>query len=461
MEFLDRKEEMARLQKALNKKEPSFVVVYGRRRLGKSTLIQKILGADDVFFMADKSDQTQQRRLFAMALSSKFDNFDKLPFTDWDSLFTELCYRAKGENMFTVCLDEFPYLVKSCPELPSILQRFIDMRRFPFHLIICGSSQHLMQDIVLNPSEPLYGRAGTIIKLRPLHIRFLQQAFKEEAADEIVDEYAAWGGIPRYWVLREENGNMMDAVMSQIANTEGTLFDEPDRLLADDLSTTVIASSILSLIGNGSDRVSEIASRLGRKATDLSVPLNRLVKLGYIEREIPFGESPRSTKKSLYKISDEFLSFYYRFIVPERSMIGLNRYNVVRNYITSNYPDFAGKEWERLCRHAVSGNTVFGITWDVASRWWGTVAKGKQIELDLVAESIDKKSLLIGECKWTKEEHAESLLDDLKARSKDFAYTKGHTVYYTLFLRHEPVDGKKPYVILPENIVDDFIGHNQ
>lgn len=81
-------------------------------------------------------------------------------------------------------------------------------------------------------------------------------------------------------------------------------------------------------------------------------------------------------------------------------MIGLNRYNVVRNYITSNYPDFAGKEWERLCRHAVSGNTVFGITWDVASRWWGTVAKGKQIELDLVAESIDKKSLLIGECKW-------------------------------------------------------------
>ena len=104
----------------------------------------------------------------------------------------------------------------------------------------------------------------------------------------------------------------------------------------------------------------------------------------------------------------------------------------------------------------MSGNTVFGITWDVASRWWGTVAKGKQIELDLVAESIDKKSLLIGECKWTKEEHAESSLDDLKARSKDFAYTKGHTVYYALFLRHEPVYGKKPYLILPENIVDDF-----
>jgi AAA+ ATPase superfamily predicted ATPase len=234
------------------------------------------------------------------------------------------------------------------------------------------------------------------------------------------------------------------------------LYDEPDRLLADDLQQTAMASSILSIIGSGANRLSEIATRLDRKSTDLSVPIKKLIDLGYIEREIPFGENAKNTKRSLYKISDEFLNFYHRFIVPERSLIGLDRKDVVRKYIEDNYADYAGKEWEKLCRHAVSGNTLFGITWNVASRWWGTVARDKQIELDVVAESIDRKSILIGECKWTKQENAEKLLENLISRAKVFPYLNKHQVYYALFLRHEPVDGMKDYVVLPEDVIDDL-----
>jgi AAA+ ATPase superfamily predicted ATPase len=455
MEFLDRVDEKERLRKALDRKGTSLIVLYGRRRIGKSELIKRVLNDDDIYFMADKTDQAQQRHLFAMSLSSKFPNFDRINFATWEDLLSELCYRAQHVQRFTVCLDEFPYLVKSCPELPSVIQKFIDMKRFPFHLILCGSSQHTMQDIVLNSSEPLYGRAQQVIKLKPLHVHFMREAFNE-SADKLVDEYAVWGGVPRYWELREEEGNMMDTIISEIANTEGMLYDEPDRLLADDLQQTAMASSILSIIGSGANRLSEIATRLDRKSTDLSVPIKKLIDLGYIEREIPFGENAKNTKRSLYKISDEFLNFYHRFIVPERSLIGLDRKDVVRKYIEDNYADYAGKEWKKLCRHAVSGNTLFGITWNVASRWWGTVARDKQIELDVVAESIDRKSILIGECKWTKQENAEKLLENLISRAKEFPYLNKHQVYYALFLRHEPVDGMKDYVVLPEDVIDDL-----
>ena len=455
MEFLDRKEEKARLNKALSREKPSLIVVYGRRRIGKSELLKRVLTDRDVYFMADKTDQAQQRHLFAKAMATKFPNFDNISFPTWENLLSELSFRAQHEQMFTVCLDEFPYMVKSCPELPSVLQKFIDMKRLPFHLILCGSSQHTMQDIVLNSSEPLFGRAQQIIKLKPLHVHFLSEAF-EESADKLVDEYAVWGGVPRYWELREEDGNMTDTIMSEIANTEGMLYDEPDRLLADDLQQTAMASSILSIIGSGANRLSEIASRLNRKSTDISVSVKKLMDLGYIEREIPFGENPKNTKRSFYKISDEFLNFYHRFIVPERSLIGLGRKKVVEQYIEANFADFAGKEWERLCRRAVSGNELYGVTWNVASRWWGTIARDKQIELDVVAESIDKKSLLIGECKWTKTENASELLENLKKRSKYFAYVKNHKVYYTLFLRHEPVDRMQENIILPQEVINDF-----
>lgn len=456
MKFLDRSEEIKRLGKVLQKDTPSFVVLYGRRRLGKSTLLQKVLTDNDIYFLADRTDQSQQRKLLSQAIASKFDNFDNISFPDWESLLRELCYRAQNKNVFTLCIDEFPYLVRSCPELPSVIQKFIDMKSFPFHLVVCGSSQHLMQDIILNSSQPLYGRAQQIIRLRPLHIRYMSEAFSNDTTDEIVSEYAVWGGVPRYWELREDEDNLMDAVMNQVANAEGLLYEEPDRLLADDMSQTAIASSILSVIGNDANRISEIANRLNRKSTDLSVAIKNLTELGYIEREIPFGENQRNTKRSLYKISDEFLSFYFRFVVPERSLIGLGRYEIVKQYIVSNYADFASKEWERLCRHAVSGNVLFGISWNVASRWWGTVSKGHQLELDLVAESFDKSCILIGECKWTKEENATLLLNDLKNRSKDFPYLKGHKVFYALFLRNTPADGMQPYVFLPNDVINDF-----
>lgn len=190
MEFVDRIEEQKRLIKALNSDKASFIVVYGRRRLGKSTLIKKVLTPSDVYYMADQTERAHQISLLAREIGMTVPDFDKVVYPDWQALLTGLNHRAK--ERFTLCLDEFPYLVKSSPELPALLQKLIDSHSLKYNLIICGSSQQLMQGLVLDGSAPLYGRADQMLKLSPIHIKYLQEVLHTDAVST-VEEYAIWG----------------------------------------------------------------------------------------------------------------------------------------------------------------------------------------------------------------------------------------------------------------------------
>lgn len=453
MKFVDRIEEQKRLHKCLHEAEgTSLSVIYGRRRLGKSTLIKRVFNDDDVYFMADNSESGQQRRLFAKLIAVKFEGFDKVEYPDWESLFLQVNYRTT--DRFCICMDEFPLLVKSDRTLPSILQKLIDSKQLRYNIVLCGSSQQMMQGLVLDAAEPLYGRADNIIKLTPIHIRFLQEILQTNAL-QTVEEYAVWGGVPRYWELREKEQSMEDAVRYNIVNVNGTLYEEPTRLFMDDFQQTTLSSTLLSLIGNGVNKISEIAAKIGKPATELSRPLQKLISLGFVEREIPFGESPRSSKRGVYRIADPFMCFFYRYVVPNRSLIALGRVNVVEQLIARTMNEYVASRWEILCRNAVSGNVVDGTMWNVAGRWWGSVSKDKSVELDVVAESLDRKKILIGECKWTEPDYAERLFADLKARTEGCPLIKGKEVVYCLFLKYPPKDGMTSNVFLPENVVSD------
>ena len=156
MKFVDRIEEQKRLHKCLHEAEgTSLSVIYGRRRLGKSTLIKRVFNDDDVYFMADNSESGQQRRLFAKLIAVKFEGFDKVEYPDWESLFLQVNYRTT--DRFCICMDEFPLLVKSERTLPSILQKLIDSKQLRYNIVLCGSSQQMMQGLVLDAAEPLYG----------------------------------------------------------------------------------------------------------------------------------------------------------------------------------------------------------------------------------------------------------------------------------------------------------------
>lgn len=454
MEFVDRIEESKKLVRALNRPEPSLFVVYGRRRLGKSTLLTRLLKESDIYFMAGRQDQTQQRRLLADTIAIHYAGINNAEYHDWESLLLAMSvYMTNTDVPHTLCLDEFPYMVKSCPELPSVLQRLVDLKKLTYHIVICGSSQHMMQDMVLNSTEPLYGRARQIIRLLPLSIKYMPEAIPSLNAIETVENYAVIGGVPRYWELRKDEDSLKDMIMDMIANPIGMLYEEPERLLADDMEHTALATSILSLIGNGANRLAEIASRLGRKSTDLSNPLSRLIQLGYVRREVPFNENERNSKRSLYKLNDPLLKFYYRFVVPQQSAINRKMSEYVRQYIEDNFADYVAEEWEELCQQAVSGSILFGQRWGVASRWWGNIDKNRQAEFDVVAETTDKRSLLIGECKWMENVDARQILGDLQQRAQGFPYAKGRKVYYVLFAKNTPADEKTEQTLSPQDVI--------
>ena len=444
MKFVDRIDEAARLKDALAREKSSLVVMYGRRRLGKSTLIKRVLSDTDVYFLADRSEGQHQRVLLAKVIAQIFPDFDKLTYPDWESMFRAVNYRT--DKRFTLCLDEFPYLVEQSSELPSVLQKLVDEKLLKYNLVLCGSSQNMMYGLFLDSTAPLYGRADEIMKLAPIRLPYIQEALSLDAMNAI-EEYAVWGGVPRYWELRENQNSLNDALWHNILSVNGTLYEEPIKLFQDDVKDIVKTSTIMSYIGTGANRLSEIAARCNEPATNLSRPLKKLIDLGFLE----------NAKKSLYKIADPFMAFYYQFVVPNRSFIELGRRLPIEQALTAHLSEYVSMQWEKLCRDAVTGNLVNGVVYGKAKRWWGSVLnedkKPEQVEFDVMAESLDKKYLLVGECKWTTQENGKQLTAELLRKANLLPFAKCYTVVPMLFLKNAPKDGIRN-AVLPENIVE-------
>ncbi len=462
MEFkklIDRNAELERINMALDRDDAQFVVIYGRRRIGKSTLIKHIVNARQkaIYFLSDTSVESVQRAAFSKAAASVIEGFDKVIYPDWEALFRSL--NQQLSERIVVCLDEFPYLVKSCDVLPSVIQKLLNEKALKFDLILCGSSQQLMHGYVLNKQSPLYGLANEIIRMQPIPARYMSDAMECDSV-QAVEEYAVWGGVPRYWELRRDYPDMETAIRKVLLDPQGPLIEEPQRLLRDDMRDTIQASTLLTIIGNGANKLSEIATRAGKDSSTISEPLGKLRDLGYVTREIPFGESPKKSKKGLYHINDPLLRFHFQFIVPYRSVLELGRADTVMQVVLTQLPQFIGQCWKLLCREYVSGNIIDGVAYNVASRWWGKIfpedeKEGKMVELDVVAESIDRKHILIGECKWTHDEDADRLMEALEQKAKYLPFIKkGQKVHLALFLKEHPVHGSKDIrTFLPSDVM--------
>ena len=454
MKFVDRIDEAARLKDALARGKSSLVVMYGRRRLGKSTLIKRVLSENDVYFLADRSEGQYQRVLLAKVIAQVFPDFDKLTYPDWESMFRAVNYRT--DKRFTLCLDEFPYLVEQSSELPSVLQKLVDEKQLKYNLVLCGSSQNMMYGLFLDSTAPLYGRADEIMKLAPIRLPYIQEALSLNAMNAI-KEYAVWGGVPRYCELRENRNSLDDALWRNILSVNGTLYEEPVKLFQDDVKDIVKTSTIMSYIGTGANRLSEIAARCNEPATNLSRPLKKLVDLGFLEKDVPFGIDEKNAKKSLYKIADPFMAFYYQFVVPNRSFIELGRRLPIEQALTAHFSEYVSMQWEKLCRDAVTGNLVNGVVYGKAKRWWGSVLnedkKPEQVEFDVMAESLDKKYLLVGECKWTTGENGKQLTAELLRKANLLPFAKNYTIVPVLFLKNAPKDDAGN-AMLSENVVE-------
>jgi len=449
MKFLNRKEELKRINNSLAK-GTSLIIIYGRRRIGKSAILQQVMKNGDIYYLADLQEDSLQRNQFAKEIGTKINGFDSVVYPDWASMFLQLNQRDfKG----TLCIDEFPYLAKQAPELPSLLQKQIDKKGLTYNLILCGSSQQMMKGMFLDSSSPLYGRAREILKVPSMEIFWLKEALSI-SADDAVKEYSVWGGVPRYWELRAECDNFAEAIKNLVLDPLGILHEEPLRLFLDEMRTAVQPLGILSTIAGGSNRASEISGRLEKPLTHMMRPLQQLIELNFIRRDTPYGENEKSTKKSLYKIDDPFLNFYFKYVVPSRSLLEMRRFKIVEQKIKKTFPFYVSYFYERLCQMSLHKLNFNSLEIGEAKRWWGTNVNGKLMEMDLVAETLDKKSVIAGEVKWADKLNEETELKNLNNKSHLLPFINGREVIPCLFVKRKAKSNyKNGHVFDAEDIV--------
>lgn len=405
MDFLDRKGEVARLDGLVKHKVAGLAALWGRRRVGKSRLLMEWCARNGgVYTVADLSAAPVQRRYFADAVAAALPGFNEAEYPDWGVLLRRLASDARSHGWRgPLIVDEFPYLVMGDPALPSVFQNWVDRERETNGLltVIAGSSQRMMQGFVLDASAPLYGRAAEAFALQPLQPAWLADALGCVDPVHVIEAYAVWGGIPRYWELAQPFGAALDdAVDALVLDPLGALHTEPDRLLLEEVPSALSLRPLLDVIGGGCNRVSEMAGRLGCPATSLARPLARLQELGIVVREVPFGESEKSCKRALYKISDPFFAFWFRVVAPRRGFLAGATRKARIGLWRSFKRELVARVWEDLSRRAVaalSADTGVDCDWHPAARWW----RGDAPEWDVVSVSTDGKCALVGEVKWS------------------------------------------------------------
>ena len=443
MDFLDRIEEKRRLDGFINRESGGLACLYGRRRCGKTRLLKEVLNGRDnaVYFLADRSVPQLQRFRLCEEIARAVQLFAHLDTpTDWGKTFD--LWSSLSPKGSVLVLDEFPYLAASSPELPSVLQRIVDgIEASGRKIVICGSSQRMMQGFVMSASEPLYGRAQEILRLGPLPFEWLDRAFPGRTEPELLAIWTVFGGVPRYWELAAADADVLTSIRRLVVDPLGVLHDEPQFLLMDEVGDYAKASSVLALIGRGANRLSEIAARMGRKATELSHPLKRLSELGLIEREVPFGADELNGKKSLYRIADNFLSFWYRFVASNTSRPDFLDDEAERREFAAGFSVLQGMAWEKLVRQRIAAGTspeVADMKWRSVSRWWGTGLDRKPMELDVVAESTDGETLLVGECKLSADEaECERLTAELSRKAENLPFRAKYRTVRTCVWRGE------------------------
>ncbi len=450
LHFMNRTRELAKLTRVLGSPDPSLVVIYGRRRCGKSTLLQHVAKETDIYFLADQQEAPLQIQSLAVETGRTIPGFGQANYPSWEVLLSALQHQAKRGT--TLILDEFPYLVQKSPELPSIIQKLIDHKQNKTNIIICGSSQRMMHGLVLDGSAPLYGRAAEIIKVRPLEPGWIKEALPLNSI-KAIEAYSVWGGVPRYWELAKTYRNQEEACKELVLDRDGILHSEPMRLLLDDMRSASQPHSLLSLIANGSNRLSEIAGRLGKPATSLTRPLANLIELGYIKRDHPFGESPRSSKKTIYRLKDPFLLFWYRIVLPNHSLLERDLVDAVYAESQNHFKAQTAEIWEEMARKSTAHLNIANIRWKPAQRWWGHGLDGKNMEIDIVAESLDKKFLLFGEVKWEEKTNIKATIGKLKKSVVNFPKQTDKKIILAVWCKNNKIKNGKHWLISAKDVL--------
>lgn len=433
MRFINRERELDILKSEYSKLESSFVVIYGRRRTGKTTMIEYFLKDKwSLYFFADTQNENAQIKRFQELIAEKFnDQFLRdIQINNWDTLFEYLCQKLNPNERFVLAIDEFQSLVKSNAHFSSIFQRIYDtkLKHQNIMIILCGSLISMMYSETLAYSSPLYGRRTAQIKLKEIDFSHYHQFYQNLSKIEQIEYFSVTGGIPKYIELFQQNSFLLNTIKEEILNKNKYLYYEPRFLLQDEVNDVSTYFSILTSIASGNHKLNNITSRMGVQANQITAFLKKLIDLDIIEKQVPITETfPEKSKKGLYFIKDNFLQFWFCFVFPYQSYLEIDNLSFVENKIKKELVNLVAHVFETLSvKMMYKLNLPFAL--DKCGRWWN-----KNTEIDVIGLSSNDE-IIFGECKWSDNFVDLSVLKDLQAKTKEVQWgSKQRKEYFVLF----------------------------
>ena len=428
--FIGREKELNALNRLYTSDKFEFAVIYGRRRVGKTALINQFIGDKKaIYFMGVESNAKQNLENFSKSILEYSSGVEtESSFVSFQAALEHVFKLARQERL-VLAIDEYPYVARSSQSLASTLQLLIDQYKdaSKLMLILCGSSMSYMEDHVLAYKAPLYGRRTAQIKIQPFDFEETCQYFAPMAAEDKALMYGIVGGTPQYLLQMDPRSSVEENIKNTYLNPVSFLYEEPVNLLKQEVREPAIYTAIIGAIAAGASRMSEIAGKVGEDTNVCSTYLKSLINLGLVRKESHYGE--KESRKSIYSIEDNMFRFWYRFVLNNNSIIARGAADLAYRRISPHLSDYMGHIFEEICRQYLWKLLLDGrspVEFSALGRWWGNdPAAKKQVEIDIMGEQ-DSNTALFGECKWTNEKVDVSVLETLVQRSQLFSYSEAH-----------------------------------
>lgn len=438
--FVGRKRELDKLNTLYAGDSFEFAVVYGRRRVGKTTLIREFLkDKESVYYMAVEGTKKENLRGLSAAFLMQGKNNapaaeSYVEFRDYEAALAYIDLLAGENRRIVIAIDEYPYLAASYPTISSLVQKHIDecWKDSRLFLILCGSSMSFMEEQVLGYKSPLYGRRTAQFKIRPFTFWEAGEMLKDYSAQDRALLYGVTGGIPEYLSRIDGTKDVHENIIRLFFDESGRLFEEPINLMKQELREPMTYHSIISAIASGASRLNEIATKTGLESGGCSNQLSSLIALQIVKKEVPMTQNANS-RSTLYSLEDSMYLFWYRFVRPNSSsiMCGVGR-QIYETVVMPQNDDFMERIFETICRQYLFLPEIYGkLPFPIGQigRWWGNNARARrQEEIDLMA--ISGETVLFGECKWRNEKIGRQVVERLLERGELFQYPEK---YYYIF----------------------------
>lgn len=422
-QFVDRELEIATLEKEYAKKDASLVIVYGRRRVGKTTLLSEFMrNKKAMYFLATQESEALNRSAFQekAAAFTKDPVLAETAIDKWDTIFRLIVSREWQEKPLLI-IDEFQYLGKINPAFPSVFQRIWDeiLIKTPVMVILCGSLISMMVSQTLSYNSPLYGRRTAQIRLKQIPFRYYREFCGGLSRKQQIERYAVTGGVPKYIESFADCKDIYTGIEKNILDRMGYLYEEPHFLLQQEVAEVGSYFSILRAIAFGRTKLAEIACFMETKATDLTRNLKTLMELDLVRREVPVTEeNPEKSKKGLYRITDYYIRFWFSMIYPNQSDIEQGNIAYVMDKIRKRFvTGHAAFIYEDVCREELFEKEDLPCHFSKVGRYWD-----KNTEIDIVALNEEERTILFGECKYLSEAVDVDVLYQLQEKAKRVAW---------------------------------------